>query len=500
MADRDSQLVENKYYPTDIQLIQAIRHDLANRVAPELTSDMAKDIVRMAADILDRMYLRGTIATEQLRARVTEKRELATRGIALLAAAGETFDGAVEDVPADDAALHGHARAQDRLLTRLVPQLMRLADRDPSVAGDVKPLLAGLVQGDDAQHSTAMARASEAAERFSADRAASEAKVTQDQLQDYLRRRFPDDAALSVASMRELPGGFGKTTILFDVDGLDSKPRSMVIRRDRSAGATEATVLDEYPLLEAVQGYGLPAPEPLWLEADPAQLGLPFLVVGRLPGKQAGSLWAPDPALCTEETARDLARIIAKLHSIPIETVGSTGVWAPEARANAIEESINYIDDLWQRTQMEPDPVMDMCLQWLRLNQPPAPEKPVLVHSDIGFHNLLVDNQKISGLLDWELAHPGDANEDLCYVRPYVEQLMPWADFVAEYISLGGQEYKEDRTEYYGIWRDVRNAIFSGLCHRGFCTDANSDIRFGHAGMLYLKMMTQTAANRILSL
>src|SRR3546814_12397232 len=61
-------------------------------------------------------------------------------------------------------------------------------------------------------------------------------------------------------------------------------------------------------------------------------------------------------------------------------------------------------------------PVFEAAFGWLRAHQP-APTLPRVVHGDFRTGNLLVDEQGLRGVLDWELSHRGDAMEDLGWLR-----------------------------------------------------------------------------------
>jgi Phosphotransferase enzyme family len=58
-------------------------------------------------------------------------------------------------------------------------------------------------------------------------------------------------------------------------------------------------------------------------------------------------------------------------------------------------------------------PMLGALLAWLEANAPGGEAAPRLLWSDAGPHNMLVDSGRITGLLDWELAHLGDPLEDL---------------------------------------------------------------------------------------
>ncbi|WP_405228791.1 phosphotransferase family protein [Lentisalinibacter sediminis] len=60
-------------------------------------------------------------------------------------------------------------------------------------------------------------------------------------------------------------------------------------------------------------------------------------------------------------------------------------------------------------------PVFELAFRWLE-NRLPEPVEPVLVHGDFRNGNLVVDEQGLVGVLDWELAHRGDPMEDLGWI------------------------------------------------------------------------------------
>ena len=60
----------------------------------------------------------------------------------------------------------------------------------------------------------------------------------------------------------------------------------------------------------------------------------------------------------------------------------------------------------------EPHPVFEAAFRWLHLNQPES-TSACLVHGDYRLGNIIVNDQGLGAILDWELAHIGDPMEDL---------------------------------------------------------------------------------------
>ena len=59
-------------------------------------------------------------------------------------------------------------------------------------------------------------------------------------------------------------------------------------------------------------------------------------------------------------------------------------------------------------------PIIALGLKWMEDNCP-DPCDPVLIHGDYRMGNLLCEPGKLTGVLDWELAHFGDPHEDLAF-------------------------------------------------------------------------------------
>jgi aminoglycoside phosphotransferase (APT) family kinase protein len=103
----------------------------------------------------------------------------------------------------------------------------------------------------------------------------------------------------------------------------------------------------------------------------------------------------------------------------------------------------------------EAAPVAHDLFAWLRANVPPPSERAVIVHGDVGLHNLLVDGDRVSVVLDWERAHLGDPTEDLVYLRPTLDGVLDWDEFMAAYLAAGGTSPGPDRERFYRVWQDV---------------------------------------------
>lgn len=97
----------------------------------------------------------------------------------------------------------------------------------------------------------------------------------------------------------------------------------------------------------------------------------------------------------------------------------------------------------------------------------------------------------------WELWHPGDGIEDVSYVKDFVESIMPWEQFLCAYRDAGGVEYDEAAGEFYGIFRDVRNASFANYAGSAFRHGRNPELRMAHCAIKSYNMLLLRGAQRI---
>jgi len=210
----------------------------------------------------------------------------------------------------------------------------------------------------------------------------------------------------------------------------------------------------EAALIEAARAKGVTAPEVVAVLEEADRLGSGF-VMRALPGTADPKviLACDDPGGLLREAARDLARI----HSLRQADVPE-GVPVMDYRAAIADLKQQFLDAGGDR------PIIALGLRWLEDNCPPQ-AKPVLNHGDYRMGNLLVEGSRLTGVLDWEIAHFGDRHEDLAfgclavwrfarYDRPALG-LGSLADYVAAYQAEAGVTVDPARFRFWTIYRTV---------------------------------------------
>jgi aminoglycoside phosphotransferase (APT) family kinase protein len=140
------------------------------------------------------------------------------------------------------------------------------------------------------------------------------------------------------------------------------------------------------------------------LENHP-QLGNGYLMA-QLEGESLGPkiLKLPQFEQARSVLAEQCAAALARIHSISNDKLE----FLPVQGAATQLQSLHQIHQSFGETL----PVFTLVFRWLEENIPSCKQN-TLVHGDFRLGNFLVDENGLTGILDWELTHLGDPMEDL---------------------------------------------------------------------------------------
>lgn len=221
-----------------------------------------------------------------------------------------------------------------------------------------------------------------------------------------------------VVAVDQMEGGWSRHTYAIDVLDTDQgKDPARYIGRVRPADSVLDTDLgSEFALYEVLEPEPLPSPRVYGYEpAEETPFGGPFFLMERLPGKTVNVWRAGDRAEL--EADWDGGRGVAESFVDDLVVVHSV---APEKLAGVVPErdfraTVARWRDIYEEVRLVPDPVVEEAYAWI-LDNEPAPVPPRLVHGDYRIGNCLVDQGRVSAILDWELATVGDPRFDLGYM------------------------------------------------------------------------------------
>ena len=324
------------------------------------------------------------------------------------------------------------------------------------------------------------------------DTGLTECSVSTEQLTAYLRRRLPGSPGVTVTAMEVVPGGRSKETILVSFHGTDELPRDVIVRKDRPIGVLPTKASDEFAILKAVYDHGgVPVPEPFFADESPQELGEgTLLVMARVAGVKAGEYFPELAAPTTHQRAlgEQLAVALAHLHAVPLSSLGSTNLsLGQEVTEDTVAMAVDGMAARIGQLSGPPIAAVPMARQWLLDHVGDVvPSGPLcLLQGDVGLHNMLVDGDRLTALVDWEAATIGPPVRELAAAWPAVTALMAWDDFADAYRGAGGQAGATDSrgVTYYRVFFALGACMSSRVGGDLFRSGAKRDLVTAHSGL-----------------
>jgi aminoglycoside phosphotransferase (APT) family kinase protein len=272
-------------------------------------------------------------------------------------------------------------------------------------------------------------------------------------LEAFVRSHPRSAPTTRLVSAKALQGGRSKQTVLVTLaDQGPQLPAEMVLRQDWSRGVPRTTVVSEYEVLKALSSFDLKMPKPVLLETADDALGAPFMMMTRLQGKIEGNLFSPPKS---ERMALELGEQLGRLHSLRTDQFIQVP-WIT-TRAFTHDQLRSELDEYRTQCAMldTPSETINAIFRWLESTIGRVEGPLSMVHGDLGFHNFLVHDGGLAGILDWELAHLGSAAEDLGYCKGDVEQMTDWPRFLRAYRDAGGPALSEFLISFYSLWSGI---------------------------------------------
>jgi len=258
------------------------------------------------------------------------------------------------------------------------------------------------------------------------------------------------DRSVRVSDVKLLAGGASRNIYGFaaQVDG-EATSRALVARSDAAPGRIRGTGVDEFSLVAAVAEAGARVPRVYCRGRVGGESGTEFYVMDRLGGEAiARKLHRDDRyAKTRERLPKDLATSLARIHSIDPDDPRVASLRNEKASSRgdgdfAAREIRRYRELLTQAGGSHPFPVLAFAARWLEQRRP-ACERETVVHGDFRIGNVMFDEQGLTGVLDWELAHLGDPLEDLGWLA-----VRAWR-FGRDDLAIGGLCSRERFWELY---------------------------------------------------
>ncbi|MGB0922227.1 MAG: phosphotransferase family protein [Alphaproteobacteria bacterium] len=227
-----------------------------------------------------------------------------------------------------------------------------------------------------------------------------------------LRKHYGDTA--KPAKLTRLSGGASQELWSFSTK-IGDLEQPLILRRgmggtDKASNSTAIPLATEAAVLTAAGQNGVTCPQVRFV-LDPDQDGMGAgYVMDAIAGETIARKILRDEeyAAARKVLARDCGAAMAGIHSVPQDKLPEMPVMDAATQLNAYREIYDGFGD--------PHPVFELAFRHLEERLPANPDTPLLVHGDFRNGNIIVNEQGLAAIIDWELAHLGDPMEDLGWI------------------------------------------------------------------------------------
>jgi len=314
--------------------------------------------------------------------------------------------------------------------------------------------------------------------------------VNTDSLQQALERTLAAHFGrpVLVAELELLAGGASRKIYGFNarVDG-EAVTRPLVARMGADPGRIRGSGVDEFALLAVAAESGVCVPQ-VYCRGHIGESDESFYVMDRLRGDAIARKLLRDAAYARtrQRLPSELARSLARIHAID-----AADPRLESLAEGADDEITRYRDLLSVAAPGHPMPALALGARWLTLNRPQRARRAV-VHGDFRIGNVMFDENGLAGVLDWELAHLGDAMEDLGWVavrawrfgvndKP-IGGLCSREEFWAHYEREGGAKVDASTARYWEIFGNWKWAVICVMQAAGHRAGGRRDVELAAIG------------------
>ena len=197
----------------------------------------------------------------------------------------------------------------------------------------------------------------------------------------------------ALRSARRLTGGVSAQVYALEV-AHSSGALAQVVVREHAPVESHYTAELEFLLLKALHSLALPVPQPILFDARCTLAATPFVIMAAIPGSSV------IPTGEAFEYIDEMASQLFRIHQAPIQNLP-----ALPSRLDPLPEVFEYLPTAaeWGGLKARLGALTDTGFKGA----------PCLLHGDYWAQNLLWEQGRITGILDWEDAAIGDPLSDV---------------------------------------------------------------------------------------
>lgn len=251
---------------------------------------------------------------------------------------------------------------------------------------------------------------------------------------------------------------------------LQDQAFSLVLRKNAESGvAVSSDREQEYLLLERLYQFGIKVPQPFYFEKASNLLNSDFFIMNKIEGITEGhKLVRISDDEKRKRIIQDIGTQLALIHAIqadePLERL-----FKKPNKDNYLETKLDTF--IQQLDALQRDrPVLEYAIQWMKKNLPKLDDL-VLVHGDFRTGNIMVEDDHVSGILDWEFTQWGDRREDLAWFtakcwrfgqdKNVAGGIGSYKDFMTAYAEQAEIYIPEFEMKFWHVLSHVRWAIIA---------------------------------------
>lgn len=221
-------------------------------------------------------------------------------------------------------------------------------------------------------------------------------------------------ARIEVRGLALASAGARRLNALFDAVDDSGAVRRLALTMIPTAAIQILDVEGEAAVRNAAEAAGVPVPHVHHVCSDESVLGGPFFISTAVDGETVPRrvLRLVHQHGIGEHVVGQIGDATARLHSIPL--ADAPAALLPPLDDAPIASALTVLDGLLQEL-LDPSPVFAFGVRWLERHAPREPEQLTVVHSDIRTGNIIVGDDGLRAILDWETARIGDPMEDVAW-------------------------------------------------------------------------------------
>lgn len=245
-------------------------------------------------------------------------------------------------------------------------------------------------------------------------------------LTQWLQGKMPAAQELGISRLKQPGAGLSNETYLFELSwraGGTQRAQPLVVRLQPA----DFLIFPEYDLraqfriMSCLASTDVPVPTVLWFEENTSILGCPFYVMEKTDGVVPSEV-PPYHAfgMCYDATPERRTKMwwsgvetLARIHRLDWKRLGLSFLGDPGGGTQPLDRQLAYQEHYldWVRGDT-PQPLLAATLAWLQQNRF-APSRVTLCWGDSRIPNMILREDQVVAVLDWEMAFLGDPEADL---------------------------------------------------------------------------------------